>query len=428
MKKWLSKLFVILLAAVLVACSGSKDTTGENNNDEGKNNNGGETKTEQTVKLAVWASSPAESNALEETVKSFEQKTGIKVDIEVIADSFPDVITTRFGGNNPPDVFYLEAYLAPRFINSGVLLDLTDAIDDQDDFYQPLLNAFKDENGRLFAVPKDYSTLATYVNTKLLQDAGYSIEDVPGDWEGLVKFAKELQAKLPEGTAAMVFDASMARHLSAFLATGLDPIKDGKADFTSSKATLDYLESIVQGQDDGYILHPQMDLGLDWAGAAFGAEKAVIMIEGNWVLSTLNQDYPDVEYQVLEAPTIGGNKQTMIFTVGYAIAKDTKVKDAAIEFVKYMTGEGQQQWSEGSGTFPTRQSVAEAMNLDANEKLKAHIEGAKYGTPWTRGLYLPVVNSAFDNQFQAALNGSLSIEEAMKLAEEEANAEIERQK
>lgn len=428
MKKWLSLLLTLLLAAFLVACSGGSDDASKDGNNDGGKSNGDENKTEQTVHLAVWASSPAESNALEETVKSFEAKTGINVEIEVIADSFQDVITTRFAGNNPPDVFYLEAYVAPRFIDSGVLLDLANEIEDQDDFYQPLLNAFKDPDGKLFAVPKDYSTLATYVNTDLLAEAGYSIEDVPTDWEGLVEFAKELQPKLPEGTAAMVFDATMARHLSAFLAAGLDPVtEDGKADLTSSQAALDYLQSIVQGQDDGYILHAQMDLGLDWAGAAFGAQKAAIMIEGNWVLSALNQDYPDVNYEILESPTVNGNKQTMIFTVGYAIAKDTKVKDAAVEFVKFMTGEGQQQWSEGSGTLPTRQSVAEAMKLDTNENLKAHVEGANYGTPWTRGLYLPVIASAFDNQFQAALNGDLTIEEAMKAAEDEANAEIERQ-
>ena len=43
---------------------------------------------------------------------------------------------------------------------------------------------------------------------------------------------------------------------------------------------------------------------MDSAGAAFGSGKAVIMIEGNWVLSALNNEYPDVNYEILESPTV----------------------------------------------------------------------------------------------------------------------------
>lgn len=67
------------------------------------------------------------------------------------------------------------------------------------------------------------------------------------------------------------------------------------------------------------------------------------------------------------------------------------------------------------------------MDIASNEDWTAHIEGAKYGTPWTSGVYLPVIAQAFDNHFQAALNGDMTVEDAMKAAEEEANAEIARQ-
>lgn len=432
MKKKLSLLLVMLLAALmLVACGGggSEDAGTETEGETTPGETTEETKEGgETITLAVWGSSPAETEALEKTVQSFEEKTGHKVQIEVITDNFNDQITARFAANNAPDVFYLEAYVAPRFIDSAVLMDITDHVPDQDDFFQPLLNAFKDSEGRIYAVPKDYSTLATYVNVDLLEEAGYTIDDVPADWEGLVEFSKELQSKLPEGVHAMIFDRTMARHLSAFHATGLYPeTEDGKADFTSSEKTFAYLQSLVDGQDEGYIVNPQMDLGMDSAGAAFGSGKAVIMIEGNWVLSALHNEYPDVNYAILESPTVNGQKQTMIFTVGYAIAKDTDKADVAIEFVNYMTGEGQQMWSELSGTLPTRQSVTEAMDIASNEDWTAHIEGAKYGTPWTSGIYLPVIAQAFDNNFQAALNGDLTVEEAMQAAEDEANAEIERQ-
>jgi Bacterial extracellular solute-binding protein. len=422
MKKLRWLLSLVLVVLLLAACGGNDKSSGKKSGDEGSK----EEKT--TLSLAVWGSSTAETEGLEKTVKSFEEKTGIKVNIEVITDNFQDQITARFAANNPPDVFYLEAYTAPKFIDSGVLLDITNDVPDQDDFYQPLLDAFKDSEGHLYAVPKDYSTLATYVNVDLLEQAGYTIDDVPADWEELNKFAEELQSKLPDGVCAMIFDRSLARHMAALKAHGLDvETKDGKADFTSSEGAIKYLESLVEGRKKGYDLNPSMDLGMDSAAAAFGSEKTVIMIEGNWVLSALKNEYPDVNYAILPAPKVNGKEETMIYTVGYAIAKDSKNKDAAIKFINYMTGEGQQMWSELSGTFPTRQSVAEAMKLKENEELKAHIEGASYGTPWRSGINLPTISTAFDNNFQAALNGDMSVLEAMKAAEKEANDEIARQ-
>lgn len=415
----IAKLLVVFMVIGLLAACGSKD--GNGNGTSGKDSN--------VLSLAVWGSSPTETNALEETVKSFEQKTGIDVKIEVIQDNFQDTLTARFAAKNAPDVFYLESYVAPRFIASGVLDDLSDKVNNQEDFYQPLLDGFRDKEGKLYGVPKDYSTLATYVNVDLIEKAGYSVKDIPTDWDGLLKFAKELQGKLDKGQAAMIFDATMARHLSAILATGLNPVKDnGYADFTSNKATLDYLQSIVDGQDEGYLLNPTIDLGIDSAGAAFGTGKAAIMIEGNWVLSALKQDYSNVKYDVLPVPTVNGKNQTMTFNVGYAVSKGSKNKENAVKFINYMTGEGQKQWSELSGTLPTRESVADELKLNDNKDLKAHVTGAEYGTVWASGETLPIISSSFDNHFQAALNGDVTVKEAMKAAEEEANAEIDRQK
>lgn len=403
-----------VLAAGLTACGSSNDTSGSSKDDK-------------SISLAVWGSSPAETEGLEKTVESFEKESGIDVKIEVIQDNFQDALTARFAAKNAPDVFYLESFSAPKFIKSGVVAELKD-VENPDDFYQPLLDSFKDEEGKLYAVPKDYSTLGMYVNTDLLTKAGYTMEDVPKDWDGLMAFAKELQGKLAKDQAAMIFDATLARNMSSLIASGLTPVNDkNRADFTSSPEALDYLQSLVDGKKAGYLKNPSIDLGMDSAGAAFGTNKAVIMIEGNWVLSALRQNYPDVKYEVVEAPTINGKNQTMTFTVGYAMAKATDKKEAATEFVNYMTGEGQKQWSEISGTFPTRQSVAEAMKLDQDQVVKAHVQGAEYGTVWSSGVNLPVISTAFDNQFTAAVNGDKTVEQAMKDAEKEANDEIKRQ-
>ncbi|WP_026692752.1 extracellular solute-binding protein [Peribacillus kribbensis] len=411
-------------AAILAAASILVGATACSNSEKA----GKSSSNKDPITLAVWGSSPSESKALEATVASYEKESGKDVKIEVIQDNFQDALTSRFAAKNAPDVFYLESYAAPKFIKSGVLADLSKDIKNQDDFYQPLLDSFKDKGGKLYAAPKDYSTLALYVNKGLLEKAGYKVEDIPADWEGLVKFSKELQTKLSKDQAAMIFDNTLARNLSSLIASGLNPVTDkGKADFTSNQKAIDYMKSLVDGQKAGYLKNPKIDMGIDSAGAAFGTNKAVMMIEGNWVLSALKQEYPDVKYDVLPAPTVNGKKETMTFNVGYAVAKDTDNKKGAVDFVNYMTGKGQKQWSEMSGTLPTRQSVTKEMKIDQDPVLSAHANGAAYGTVWSSGVNLPTISQAFDNQLLAAFNGDKSVEKAMKDAEKEANDEIARQ-
>jgi len=79
MKKKLSLLLVMLLAALmLVACGGggSEDAGTETEGETTPGETTEETKEGgETITLAVWGSSPAETEALEKTVQSFEEKT-----------------------------------------------------------------------------------------------------------------------------------------------------------------------------------------------------------------------------------------------------------------------------------------------------------------------------------------------------------------
>lgn len=426
MNKFVKSLGMVSTLALLAACTNGNETatddeSSENGQETSGNMEGG------NVNLAVWGSSPAETNALEETISSFEEETGIEVELEIIQDNFQDAMTARFAANNAPDVFYLEAFAAPMFIESGVLENISGEMDNTDDFFDPLIDVFRGEEDELFAVPKDYSTLALYVNEDMIEDAGFSVEDIPRDWDDLLVFAEELQGELEDNQAAMIVDQTLARHYSAFINNGLDPAGDeGQADFTSSPEALEYFQSIVDGTEAGFLQNPQIDMGIDSAGAAFGAGRAAMMIEGNWVISALNQEYSDVNYTVLESPTINGEEQSMTFTVGYTVSRDAQNRDEAIAFINYMTGDGLKQWSELSGTLPPRESVAEEMNLFDNPVLEPHVLAAEYGTVWSSGESLPVVAASFDNYFQAAVNGTMTVEEAMEAAENEANAELDR--
>ena len=83
-----------------------------------------------------------------------------------------DVIKTRLIGDPAPDVFYLDAREAPLLMKYGVLEPLNSYIKDLDDladFEPSLIKSFQREN-QIYGLPKDFSTLALFYNTKAFQE------------------------------------------------------------------------------------------------------------------------------------------------------------------------------------------------------------------------------------------------------------------
>ena len=400
------------------------------------------------ITLAVWGSPPAEARALDLTIAAFTRSTGIVVKKETIADKYMDVLRSRFAARKTPDVFYLDSSEAPMLIKSGVLeafdgrnTDVPD-VSDLPDFYPHFIDAFRGDDGRIYGLPKDYSTLALYVNTRLLAAAGFKPGQVPTEFNALMAFCRVLQGRLPKGKAAMIFEKDLARHLSAVESFGTPVITpQGDASLAANPGALAYLQAFVQARKGGYVVSPKDDLGADSPAAAFGAEKTVMMMEGNWVLSALRKDYADVPFVTREMPRVNGRPQTMAFVVGLAVSRHARNKAGAFKFAQFMTQRATvtstapaniaavtTDWARLSGTLPTRVSVLAALNLAEDPALAAHITGARYATVWSRGIGLPIVNTNFGNQFLAALNGSKTVLAAMERAEQASNRELERQR
>ncbi len=379
------------------------------------------------VQLALWANLPSEQAALFDAIVEFGRQTGITVRAQVITDKYMDVMRSRFAARKPPDLFYLDSHEAPAFIRAGVLEPWDGQLEQPEDFPPQFLDAFRGADGKLYGLPKDFSTLALYINTRMLQEAGFALTDVPDDFLALAAFAQRLQQRLPRGRAAMLVEKDLARHLSALERCGPPLIgPHDEARLQLNACGLEYLHAFVLGRRQGSIVNPREDLGSDSPGAAFGSSKVALMLEGNWVAASMRRDYADVPFVTREMPRVNGQRHTMAFVAGWAVAKQSRRKEAAFRFAQYMNGPRLAAWSRASGTLPTRLSVQSQMQLEQDPVLQPHVIGARYATVWSRGIGLPVVDANFANQFVAALNGSVPMPEALRRAEAAANREIAR--
>lgn len=381
------------------------------------------------ITVGTWKGTDAEVKAFDELLAAFTEETGIKVKKKVYND-YQTQLQTDLVGGTAPDVFYVDAFLAPELSKQGVLEPLDQYIEqaekDLGDFYEPAINAFKSDD-QLFGLPKDYSTLGLYYNKKLIEDAGFTADDIPTEMGQLPEFLGELQEKLPSGVTPAITTSELARHMFVLQSGGTDIVDENGMAVLSQQDQIKALQPLVDAYQDKLVQRPA-DLGQGWAGDSFGAEKAAIMIEGNWAISHIEQNFPNVEMGTKEVPTIDGNSGSMMFTVSYSLNSDSEEKAAGWEFINYATSkDGMKIWSEGAGVLPSLKSIAEELNLQDDELKAPFVAAGAYATPWQKGDSLSIVAREYNNLLPAALKGDMTLEEAMKKAEETANKDIETQ-
>lgn len=423
MKAWKKVIGVGITAAVLgllAACGNGGDTAGDSN---GKTDFNGDTLT-----IGVWGGNEAEEKSLDDMIDAFEAETGAKVEKKVYTD-YNTQIQADMAGKTAPDVFYVDAYMFPWFSENGTLADLDGKNFESDKFYESLTEAFTTEDGKLQAIPKDMSTLAIYLNTEIFDKAGVSVDDIPESYEEYVKWLPEFQEKIDAAYGkgkvfAMSYNQDMARNYHLAIRDGANPIaEDGTANLEDD-AVVNNLSLLKELVDTKAAVTPK-DIGTGWNGEAFGAGKIAIMDEGNWVYETLNTEFEDVPFTVRKMPTYKGTEGSMMFSVGWAKYAATKNTDLADKWIQHATGiEGMKAWVEGTGTLPSREDVAEAAKITENTDLTVHLEAWDYATIWQNGTTLDTINKAYQNFLPNALDGSKTLKEAMKEADEQANADI----
>jgi len=431
-KSGLVVLSLMLVAVLLLSACGKSGGNGNSGTDATNNGAGEPTKepsAEQvTVTLAGWGASPEEQDLLNQTLKEFEAKyPNIKVNYEVIADQYMDVIKTRLIGGEGPDVFYLDAFEAPGLIEHNVLEPLDQYVTpefDVTDFEKPMLDAFKQE-GVTYGFPKDFSTLAMFYNKKDFEEAG--IAAPPTTWEELQAAAIKLTKK--EGGKTVRFGFGVAPELArqmfmiqAFGGRVAD--ENGNAAYASPEAVKG-LQLVTDMHNVDKASGEPKEVGAGWGGEMFGQGKASIVFEGNWAIPFLESNYKDLDYGTAELPTVNGKQGTMAFTVAYVMNKQSKQKEAAWQLISYLTGkEGMKTWTSKGFALPTRKSVSQELGYDKDELRGAIVAGAAYATPWQAGATLPTIMNNFNNQFVDAFMGNSKLEDAMKKAQDVANKEI----
>ena len=351
-------------ATGLAACGGGSGfDSGSNSGSEGSGSG--------KLRLLMAASGDAEAKAVKEAAAAFAEKEGI--DVEVIpASDLNQQVAQGFASGDPADVFYLTYDSFAGYAENGSIEPYGDKISNVSDFYPALIEAFTYDD-KVYAVPKDFSTLALVINKKLWEEAGLTEADYPKDWASLKVAAQKLTTDGRVGLST----SSEYQRLGVFMAqAGGELVTDGNAT-ANSQENIDGLTFVKELLNDGSFKYAA-ELGAGWGGEAFGKELCAMTIEGNWIVGALDADFPDVEAIYVELPAGPGGQGTLQFTNAWGIAADSKNQDAALKLVEFLTTpEQQMEFAKAFGVMPSLSTAEEDWKNEYPE-MQPFVLGAEY--------------------------------------------------
>lgn len=334
-----------------------------------------------SLEILIGSSGDAETAAVKKAVADWSASSGVEATVNVASDLVQQ-LAQGFAAGTPADLFYVQPEQFPGYASTGVIEPYFDKLANADDFYPTLVDSFTYE-GTPYCAPKDFSTLALIINTSAWEAAGLTDSDIPTTWDELETVAK----KLGENSKAGLSFAPEYARIGAFMVqAGGSLVSDGAAVVDSDK-NVEGLTFAKELLTEGAAQFPG-DLGAGWGGEAFGTGAAAMVIEGNWVVGALANDYPDLGYKVVELPAGPAGKGTLQFTVCWGLASDSKNKDSAMDLVSYLTSDAQQMaFAKGFGIMPSISTVADEWKAEFPEQA-AFLDGADYaqGVPPIQGI------------------------------------------
>lgn len=383
-------------ALTLAACgggSGFDDETTGGGGDTGAGDAGGDNGEALTV--LIGSSGDAETQAVQAAAAAWSAESGTDVEV-VAATDLAQELSQGFSANDPPDVFYLGSDTFASYASNGSLLPYVDQLDNADDFYPVLLQSFTYED-TAYCAPKDFSTLALVINTDAWETAGLTDDDIPTTWEDLSAVAQTLTT---DSQVGLSFGAEWQR-IGTFMAQagGALTSADGMQATVDTPENLEALEYVQQMLVDGTLAYPG-DINAGWGGEALGLGAAAMVIEGNWIVGAMTNNYPDVNYRVVELPAGPGGQGTLQFTNCWGVAADGANTGGAVDLVSFLTsGEQQMAFATAFGVMPSVQSVSAEWTAQFPEQ-EAFLAGADYaqGGPTAQGAN--DVISDFNSQLQ----------------------------
>lgn len=302
------------------------------------------------VTITFWGAygnggNSTQQDALNNTlIPAFEKENpGIKVKyVDIPYDDLLQKLTTSAAGDELPDLVRADLGWVPQFADLGVLVPLSDAMDDfqelADATYPGSLstNLYKD---KYYGLPLDTNTRVFITSQQALDAAG--LDSPPATFDEMKAMASTLK-----GTGMSVFaDGGLgAWNISPWIWSGGGAITDDQ--LTKSTGYLDSAKSVAAVQmlvdwySDGLV--PNLIVGNEGAIGTSdglpGGDYATIF-DGPWMQGVWSGQYPDFVPIYAPIPAGPGGSVSVVGGEDIVLTASSQHQEAALKFIRFTQSE-----------------------------------------------------------------------------------------
>jgi len=380
---------------------------------------------------------------LQETKASFEGlHPNIEIKFEPVAHADK---STKFiiasEAKNAPDVIHMEIQDIPPFIKKGYLLNLNDLVENEiSNFMDQWAEAPKkicEDNGILYAMPDNAQTIVLFYNTELFKKAGLDPNKPPKTWEEFREYGIKLTNGKDQWGFGMVANNSaslISRFLPVLWSFGGDIFNEDMTkcvlDSPDSIAAVKYFVELCTKY--GITPPAPNEMGAQDVRTFLAQGKVAMSFGSGWTVSIVDKLNPDLKAaKVLKnAPLpVGKRKATFAQMDFWGISAFTKVKDAAWEWMKYLTSKDvQEKFFKDNGVTSARVDVGKSAMIMNDKFAKTICEQIPYGLAMPMFIAQNEVNNEIIIAIQEALTKQKTPEQSIKDACFKINKIIERNK
>jgi multiple sugar transport system substrate-binding protein len=359
----------------------------------------------------VWQSSPAEEKLLQGWVSTYTQaRPHVQIDLQFVEEYEP-ALQAALTGESPPDILAVNSFFVPDLIE-GQRVALAPVPPAYISDIAPALRSAFLVDDQLACLPRDANTLALFYNKTRFDKAALPYPQPQWSWQEMQSAATTLTDK-DNGLYGLVLDADMSRWLPFFFQAGgsLSP-EQSASEALVDAAALTALETYVNMFWEGIAAEP-VTLDSTWAGEAFGRGAAAMTIEGSWLVPFLADQFPDVQYGIVELPAGPAGRATVAFASCYAVSAQASDQAAALEFAGLLAHPDHLiAWAQATGNLPPLHSLGPVWSGHHPDKA-VFLNSLAFAHLWQLAPGFQEVVASFNSSLSAAIAGDISVQEVL---------------
>ena len=360
LKKVLSAILVGTLSLSLLAGCGG------NSNETEKDESGA-----TVIKFGIHVANPAEQEPVTNSiVEAFNKANEGKYKVEFEAadtETHSKNMKLKAEDGTLPQIFWIEGSEASEYSEAGVLMDLTEFLNENADIKEALggmEEAFKDDNGQ-YGLPYQCNVQGIFYNKEIFKQAGVEYPTDDTTYEEFIEMIQKLKKSGITPLAIGSKNSSFAMwEFNEFLARygwegNIGNILDGKDKF-NNKELLACFEKL-QGLKDAQAF-PENMATIEYFDAKqlFDEGKAAMFGTGQWDCAEFDENLGD-KIGFWWGPKFSDTQaeQNIVMKVpsapigvSAAVADDEELKEGVYEFLKFYYGEEAAKLSYEGSIFP----------------------------------------------------------------------------